>query len=77
MNDAPFLAKLAEISKTPPDALNDETLIVPEGWDSVEVLDLIAAIDESYGVTVATNALNQCTTVGELRALIRAAASAS
>lgn len=71
--DRPFDEKLAEIAKTIPEALNDATEIVPAEWDSVEVLDLIAAIDESYGITVATSALNECRTVGELRGLIRAA----
>jgi acyl carrier protein len=73
MNDQPFESKLAEILNTtdPGDGLE----ITPEEWDSVIVLDLIAAIDESYGVTIATNDLNQCRTVGDLRARIRSAAA--
>jgi acyl carrier protein len=74
MNDQPFETKLAEILGI--EDVGDDTGIVPEEWDSVVVLDLIAAIDESYGVTVATNDLNQCRTAGDLRARIRSAVAA-
>jgi len=53
---------------------DDGAAIDPESWDSVDVLDLIAAIDESFSVTVPVDKLNACRTVGELRALIRSAA---
>jgi acyl carrier protein len=69
-----FETKLASLAKVEPDALTDATPVEPEQWDSVDVLDLIAAIDEVYGVTVSNKELNRCKTVGELRALIAAAA---
>lgn len=70
MSEQAFVAKLASLARVDPAALTDETPIVPEQWDSVDVLDLIAAIDEAHGVTVALKELNRCNTVGELRALI-------
>lgn len=56
-----------------PDLMTDESAIQPETWDSVDVLDLIALIDELYGVTVPMTDLNRSKTVGELRNLIRSA----
>ena len=68
MNHEPFLNKLGALTEGPTD---DATAIDPRNWDSVDVLDLIAAIDESYDVTVPVEQLNSCRTVGELRQLIR------
>ena len=73
MSVGPFEAKLAELANTGPADVSDSLEITPSEWDSVDVLDLIAALDESYGVTVPTASLNECRTVGELRALIRSA----
>ncbi|MEO8378965.1 MAG: acyl carrier protein [Acidobacteriota bacterium] len=75
--DESFVAKLAQLGKIEPAGLTDTTEITPADWDSVDVLDLIAAIDESFGVTVATSSLNECRTVGELRTLIHAAATSA
>jgi len=71
MNEEPFLAKLAEIAKVDRNDLNDDVAITPGEWDSVELLDLIAAVDDSYGVTVDTSAIKKCAMVGELRGLVR------
>ena len=69
MNHEPFLNKLGALTEG---RTEDETEIEPRNWDSVDVLDLIAAIDESYDVTVPVEKLNSCRTIGELRQLIRA-----
>ena len=71
--EEPFLAKLAELAKAAPGDLTDDVSIQPADWDSVDLLDLIAAIDDAYGVTVDTKAINSCRTVGELRGLVAAA----
>jgi len=76
MNNEGFEQKLAAVSKLPPGELRDETPIDPGSWDSVEILELIAAIDEGFRVTVPINELNGCRTVGELRALIGREAAA-
>lgn len=74
MSHQPFETKLAEILGV--ENVGDETAIAPVEWDSVVVLDLISAIDESYGVTIPTNDLNQCRTAGDLRTRIRSAVAA-
>ncbi|MDQ3283483.1 MAG: acyl carrier protein [Acidobacteriota bacterium] len=71
LDEAPFLTKLGDLTQG---RLADDDAIDPQTWDSVDVLDLIAAIDESYGVTLPLERLNACRTVGELRQLIRSAA---
>ena len=68
MDHEPFLNKLRALNEG---NTADEAAIAPANWDSVDVLDLIAAIDESYDVTVPVEKLNSCRTVGELRQLIR------
>jgi acyl carrier protein len=77
MTDQSFVAKLAQLTKSEPTDVSDATEITPTGWDSVDVLDLIVAIDESYGVTVATSSLYECRTVGDLRTLIHAAVTSA
>ena len=76
MGEEAFVAKLEELAKVSPGELSDSTEITPEAWDSVDVLDLIAAIDEGFGTTVPTQDLNRCKTVGDLRQLIRTSAGA-
>jgi acyl carrier protein len=72
MNDRE-LRKLAAIVKINPDELTDASEIDLAGWDSVEVLELIAAIDEAYGVTIPLASMNKCRNAGELRTLIEGA----
>jgi acyl carrier protein len=76
MSEAAFVGKLALLAKTEPGAVMDATPIDPEQWDSVDLLDLIAIIDETFGVTVANKELNRCTAVGDLRVLIARAKGA-
>ncbi|HEX7705917.1 MAG TPA: acyl carrier protein [Thermoanaerobaculia bacterium] len=74
MQEESFVSKLRELVGSEP---ADESAIHPKEWDSVDVLDLIASIDESFDVTVPVNELNECSTVGELRALIRSVGGAA
>ncbi len=71
MNDEPFLAKLGEVTRIPLAELSDETAIDPTAWESIEVLDVISAIDQAYGTTVPFQLLTACRSVGQLRELIR------
>jgi acyl carrier protein len=73
MSEEKLLAKIAELAKVSPEELRDDTPITPAEWDSVEVLDLITVIDESFGKTVPLDQVNATRTVGELRALVRSA----
>jgi acyl carrier protein len=74
MSEAEFIARLARIGRISTE-VTDASPIRPAEWDSVELLDLIAAVDEAYGVTVPTADMTSCTTVGELRALIHRASA--
>lgn len=74
MSDEALNNKLRDLTRG---ETGDDVAIEPRSWDSVDVLDLIAAIDESYDVTVPIEQLNACKTIGELRQLIRTAAAAS
>lgn len=71
MTEQVFLEKIAELSRVSREAIDDSTPISAEAWDSIEVLELIAAMDESFGRSVSTSELNQCRTVGELRNRLR------
>ena len=73
MSEEKLLAKISELAKVPPEELTDDTPITPTEWDSVEVLDLITVIDESFGKTVPLDQVNATRTVGELRALVKSA----
>lgn len=66
--------KLREVLGVEPE---DTVSIDTSGWDSVDVLELIAAIDESYDVTVPIDRLHACRTAGELIQLIRSTAEGS
>ena len=77
MSERAFLETLARVGGVSPEEMADSTPIEPREWDSIMVLDMIAAIDESYGVTVPTAALQECRSVGELRGLIAKSTSAS
>ena len=71
MSEETFLAKVAELARVPITDLTDETPITPQDWDSVDLLDLIAVIDDAFGTTVPLESVNATRTVGELRALVR------
>jgi acyl carrier protein len=72
MTDDPVSAKLRELAGRDVD---DHTAIAPENWDSVDVLDLIAAIDSAHDVTIPVEELTSCRSVGQLRSKIRNAMS--
>jgi acyl carrier protein len=76
MNEGPLLTALATILRVPAHQLTDDTEIAPADWDSIQILEVIAAIDESYGTTVPMKAIEECRTLGDLRARIRASAEA-
>lgn len=72
MTDDPVLSKLRELTHG---EVDDDTAISPEDWDSVDLLDLIAAIDAAHDVTIPVEQLTSCRSVGELRGRIRSAQS--
>jgi len=71
MNEGALLATLSDILRVPIDRLSDATEIDPPSWESIQLLDVIAATDESYGTTVPFDSLMACKSLGALRNLIR------
>ena len=67
-----FRQKVADLNRIALVDLDDTTAVDPENWDSLEVLEVIALIDEAFGVTVPTVELYRCSTFGDLHRLIRA-----
>lgn len=70
MGKAEFLTQLAEVFEV--DHV-DEDFDVSDKWDSLVVLNAIAAIDEQYGVTVPVKELTATKNVREVLALIERA----
>ncbi len=70
MNDAAFLAELAETLEVPADRLTDDFPLAGGNWDSMALLVVITAIDKHYGVIVDPAPLWKCKTVGALRRVI-------
>ena len=72
-----FLSELADILEARPVEV-DEGFALPVGdWDSMAVLEVIALVDEQFGVAVPSEKLTACATVGELLDLAHCAASGS
>ena len=66
-----FLSKLSQVIGVPAEKITDETALGVEDWDSIGMLELIAAMDQAYGVTLSAGAINSSGTVGNLLSLLR------
>jgi len=77
MMKAAVLSKVAQIAKIAERDMSPNTRIHPAEWDSVDLLDLIAAIDEAYGVSIATESLHHCQTLGDMTRLIEQASASA
>lgn len=71
MSQDVFLAKLAEILQVRKEDLNEQFKLTSANWDSLEVVAAIAAIDEQFDITLPTEELTECSSVGDLLELIR------
>ncbi len=70
MEKTEFILKLADVLQIEvPEVIEDFTFNA-DNWDSFAQLGAISAIDEIYGITVASNELKNCGSVGELFGLI-------
>jgi acyl carrier protein len=70
-DDTEFLKDLASILQANSTELSEEYVLNESNWDSVSVIAAIALIDKHWDVTVPTEQLGQCASVGELYQLIR------
>lgn len=71
MDDDKLVAGLAGILEISPEQLGDDFELSEENWDSFAILSAIALIDSVADVTIGSNELVACRTVGHLRDLIR------
>ncbi len=67
-----FIKGLAEQLEVDKSEVNTDFPLAGDVWDSVVVLSTVALIDEYYGITVSGEDLENCETVGQVLALIRA-----
>jgi len=68
-NVSEFLARLTEGLELD-DALTEASEISPGEWDSLQLMDAIALIDESFGVSIDLNRLGELRSIKDLFAAI-------
>jgi len=76
MDRQAFFAELAPILKLNPVEVDRDLEIFPSEWDSMVTLSIIALIDDKFGITIPTDELAACTTIGGLLELIERFAGA-
>ena len=77
MNSAEFLRKLEEALEINPNSLDEsQGLTDLESWDSMSALIFMALADEELQTAVTGHQIAQCTTVGDLMALLKDAVAA-
>jgi acyl carrier protein len=72
-NEETLIVRLAEILGLDPSAANPGTEIEEGLMDSLRTLDAISLLDEVYGITVPSDELVACRTLGAVRDLADAA----
>ena len=66
-----FLTHFAEAANVPDAGLDMETRLVDlPNWDSLAILMTISMLDLDYGVNVTGTELQNCTTIGDIHALM-------
>ena len=71
MNKKVFFGKLADAFQVNESDINEAFALHSDNLDSMAVLDIIAVIDEQFGVTVPAKQLKECMSVGALLELVR------
>lgn len=67
MTKAEFMVEMAGALMVPPETVRAESELASfEGWDSTAVLNLMAILEESVGVTIEPEKISQCVTVQDL-----------
>jgi len=70
MDRVAFVAKLCTALEFPAGSLTEKSPLNSEAWDSVDLLNVIALIDEDLGLTVSGDDFKRCRSVGDLFALL-------
>ena len=71
MEQQAFLVALADVLQVSPEAIHAGLALTPDNWDSMAVLATLALLDEQLGITVPTQELKACTSVGALVDLVQ------
>lgn len=71
MTKKELLQMFEEIVEADPDTLTGEELIENlESWDSLAIVNLIALVDENFGITLSPEKIMKSKTVNELISLL-------
>jgi len=71
MKKKELLLMFEEIVEADPDTLTGEELIEDlESWDSLAIVNLIALVDENFGITLSPEKIMNSKTVNELISLL-------
>lgn len=66
MDRAAFVTKLCTALELPAGSLTEKSPLNSEAWDSVDLLNVIALIDEDVGLAVSGDDFKRCRSVGDL-----------
>lgn len=72
MSDDPIIGLFAEVLVLPRGVLNDES--TPENtpqWDSLAAMNLVAAIEDKFGVELSTKEIMSMRSIGLVRRVLR------
>ena len=73
MDRAAFVTKLCTALEFPAGSLTERSPLNSDAWDSVDLLNVIALIDEEIGLAVSGVDFKSCRSVGDLLAFLEEA----
>ena len=73
MDRAAFVPKLCTALEVPAGSLTERSPLNSDAWDSVDLLNVIALIDEEIGLAVSGDDFKRCRSVGDLLAFLEEA----
>jgi acyl carrier protein len=67
-----FMRSFEDLMEAPPQSIQDNTEFrnLPK-WDSLKMVELLAMLDEDFGVNVEVSQLQTCRTVSDVFVLVR------
>lgn len=71
MDTQSFLVGMADVLEMSSDEINEQTVLMPDRWDSLAILGAVVLIDEQFGVTVPTNELSKCDSIEAIIQLVQ------